>query len=53
MNTQQAQVSPHDCKEYGVYRVTKEYESAVCFKCNYITEFRWKSILKRINSIFD
>lgn len=52
MNTQEAQQEEHNCNNFGVYRNTKDNISVVCFKCNKILKFQWKSVYKRIISVF-
>lgn len=52
METQTAKIGEHNCKNYSVYNSTSEYTKNECFKCNKILKFQYKSILKRITSIF-
>lgn len=52
METQEAQIGEHDCKNYSVFNNTSEYIKNECFKCNRILKFQWKSVVKRIISVF-
>lgn len=52
METQIASIEKHDCNLYSVYNNTDIYIKNECFKCNKILKFQWKSIFKRIISIF-
>lgn len=52
MDSQEASVEKHDCNLYSVYNSTDTYIKNQCFKCNRVLKFQYKSVLKRIISIF-